>query len=138
MSFDGLVSRKKVFYESSHRNETHLDAVLEVLEVKISFAFQFCIDEDFIYFWWSDLMFESPHDNNFHIIPTFQWWNPLVRRYHISGILSFLLIPVFWREFRKFYLIHHWCDHFCELFCEIIHFIIIILPVGLNCSLHVE
>ena len=31
--FDGLVIRKKVLSESSHRNETHIYVVIEVLEV---------------------------------------------------------------------------------------------------------
>ena len=31
--FDGLVIRKEVFSESSHRIETHLDVVKEVLEI---------------------------------------------------------------------------------------------------------
>ena len=45
MSFDGLVIRKKVFSESSHRIETHLDVVVEVLEFHISVAFELCLDE---------------------------------------------------------------------------------------------
>ena len=32
VSFDGLVTSKKVFSESSHRIETHLDVFVEVLE----------------------------------------------------------------------------------------------------------
>ena len=42
--FDGLVSRKKVFLESSHLIDTHLDVVVEVLDVCSSFAFGLCID----------------------------------------------------------------------------------------------
>ena len=48
VSFDGLLSRKKVFLESSHRVETHLDMVVEVLEVQISVSFGLCFDEDLI------------------------------------------------------------------------------------------
>ena len=48
MSFDGLVSSKKVFSESSNFIVTHIDVVVEVLEVQISLAFEFCINEDFI------------------------------------------------------------------------------------------
>ena len=33
VSFDGLVIRKEVFSESSHRIETHLDVVKEVIEI---------------------------------------------------------------------------------------------------------
>ena len=33
VSFDGLVIRKEVLYESSHRIERHLDVVKEVLEI---------------------------------------------------------------------------------------------------------
>ena len=34
--FDGLVRSKKAFLESSYRIYTHLDVVLEVIEVQIS------------------------------------------------------------------------------------------------------
>ena len=50
VSFYGLVSRKKVFSESSRRIETHLNVVLEVLEVQSSVAFELCLDEEFIEF----------------------------------------------------------------------------------------
>ena len=46
--FDGLVIRKKVLLKSSHRIETHINVVVEVLEVQISAAFEFYIDEEFI------------------------------------------------------------------------------------------
>ena len=39
VSFDILVSRKKVFSESSRLIETHLDVAVEVLEVQTSTAF---------------------------------------------------------------------------------------------------
>ena len=48
VSFDGLISRKKVFSESSRRIEIHLDVVVEVIEVQISVSFEFFLDEDFI------------------------------------------------------------------------------------------
>ena len=51
MSFDGLLIRKKVFSESIHRIEIHIDVVVEVLEVHFSVAFEFCIDEELIEFW---------------------------------------------------------------------------------------
>ena len=50
VSFDGLVSKKKVLSAFSHNIETHIDLVLEVLEVQSSVAFEFCFDEDFIEF----------------------------------------------------------------------------------------
>ena len=49
--FDGLVSRKKVFSESSHRIERHIGVFVEVLEVQSSVAFYFCLEEEFIEFW---------------------------------------------------------------------------------------
>ena len=51
VSFDGLVIRNKVLSKSSHRIETHIDVVVEVLEVQISVSFGLCIDEEFIEFW---------------------------------------------------------------------------------------
>ena len=45
-----MVIRKKVFSESSHCIETHLDVVVEVLEVKISISFLLCIHKEFIEF----------------------------------------------------------------------------------------
>ena len=41
-----MVRRKKILLESSHRIETHIDVVLESLEVHISAAFELCLDED--------------------------------------------------------------------------------------------
>ena len=49
--FDGLVIRKEVFSESSHRLETHLDVVKEVVEIHSSVSFELYLDEDFIEFW---------------------------------------------------------------------------------------
>ena len=46
--FDGLVTRKEVFSESMHRIETHIDAVVEVLDIQSSVSFELCIDEYFI------------------------------------------------------------------------------------------
>ena len=51
MIFDGLVIRDKVLSEYSHRIKTHLDVVVEVLEVNISVYFELCIGEEFIEFW---------------------------------------------------------------------------------------
>ena len=38
----------KVFLDSIHGIKTHLDLVVEVIEVQISVAFGFCLDEEFI------------------------------------------------------------------------------------------
>ena len=46
--FDGLVTRKEVFSESSHCIETNIDVVVKVIEVKSSVTFEFCLGEDFI------------------------------------------------------------------------------------------
>ena len=48
LSFDGEVISKELFSESSHRIETHLDVVKEVLEIQISVSFEFCLDEELI------------------------------------------------------------------------------------------
>ena len=50
VSFDGLVSSKKVLSEYSHRIETHIDVVVEILEVHSIIAFELCLDEKFIDF----------------------------------------------------------------------------------------
>ena len=76
VSFDGLVIRKEVFSEYIHRIERHLDVVKEVLEIQSSVSFEFCLDEDLIEFWLSDLMFEGSHATNFGILSPFQWWSP--------------------------------------------------------------
>ena len=49
--FDGLVIRNKVLSESSHRIKRHIDVVVEVLEVRSSVAFEFCLDGEFIECW---------------------------------------------------------------------------------------
>ena len=67
--FDGLLSCNKVFYESSHRIETHIYVLLEVLELKISVYFELCLDEEFIQFWWASIMFESPYATIFVEFP---------------------------------------------------------------------
>ena len=50
-SFDGLVIRKEVFYESSHRIDRNLDVVKEILEIKSSVSFELFHDEELIEFW---------------------------------------------------------------------------------------
>ena len=51
VSFDGQVIRKKVYLESSHRIERHIDVVIEVLEIQSSVSFVFCLDEELIESW---------------------------------------------------------------------------------------
>ena len=51
VSVDGQVIRKKVYLESSHRIERHLDVVIEVLEIQSSVSFEFCLDEELIESW---------------------------------------------------------------------------------------
>ena len=48
---DGKVIRKKVYLESSHRIERHLDEVIEVLEIQSSVYFEFSLDEELIESW---------------------------------------------------------------------------------------
>ena len=45
---DGKVSRKKVYLESSHLIERHLDLVIEVLDIQSSVSIEFCLDEELI------------------------------------------------------------------------------------------
>ena len=49
--FDGIIRSKKVFSKYSHRIETHIGVVLEVIELQSSYAFEFCFYEDSIEFW---------------------------------------------------------------------------------------
>ena len=78
VSFDGLVTSKEVFLESSHRIEEHIDVVIEVIEIQSSVSFELCLDEEFIEFWRADLMFEGPYITNFCRAPPFKWWIPPV------------------------------------------------------------
>ena len=91
--FDGLVIRKEVFSESSHRIETHIYVVKEVLEIQRSISFELCLDEELIELWRSDLMFEGPHATNFDILSPFQWWrSPPVSRDHSGRVQRSLCI----------------------------------------------
>ena len=85
--FDRLVSMKKILWGSSHHIETHIDMFVEVIEVHISVSFEFYLDEEFIEFWWADLMFESPHATICYRIPTLQLWVFLVIQEHSDIIL---------------------------------------------------
>ena len=49
--FDGLVIRKKVLLESCNHIETHIDVVVEALEVHISVSFELCLDKYSIELW---------------------------------------------------------------------------------------
>ena len=51
VSFDGQVIRKKVYLESSHRIERHLDVVIEILDIQSSVSFEFYLDEELIHSW---------------------------------------------------------------------------------------
>ena len=107
--FNGLVSRKNVFLESSHRIETNIDVFVEVLEVHISVSFDFSFEEEFIKLSWIIFMFDIPHTNIFCRMSTFQWLSLLVRQYHSIVILSLWRILLVWWGSRIFILIHHWC-----------------------------
>ena len=48
VSFDGLIIRKEVFSESSHRIDTYIDVVKEVLDVQSSVSFELCLNEELI------------------------------------------------------------------------------------------
>ena len=48
---DVQVIRKKVYLESSHRIERHLDVVIEVLEIHSSGSFELYLDEELIESW---------------------------------------------------------------------------------------
>ena len=48
---DGQVIRKKVFSESIHHIERHIDVVIEVLEIQSSVSFEFYLDEELIESW---------------------------------------------------------------------------------------
>ena len=48
VSFDGMVSRKRVLLEYNQHLEIHIDVFVEVIEVQISVDFELCIDEEFI------------------------------------------------------------------------------------------
>ena len=51
VSFDGMVTRKEVFSEFSHRIEAHFDVVIEFLEIHSSVSFELCLDEELIELW---------------------------------------------------------------------------------------
>ena len=112
--------------------------VVEVLEVQRSAAFELCIDEELIEFWWDDIMFESPHDTIFGRMSTLQWCRLLFIWNHSGIILRLWWILLVWWVFRNFNLIHHLCNNCCEVYCRLLHFLIIIFPVGLNFILNDE
>ena len=126
VSFDGLVIRKKVFKECSHRIDIHIDVFVEVIELYISVAFDLCIDDYFIELWWAYLTFENPHATNLCRISTIHWWIPPVIRYHSGSILClwwiFLVCWVFWNVSLN----HRWFDgrfdHWFKVFCEVLFF----------------
>ena len=96
VSFDELVSRKKILWMSSHRIQTHLDVFVAIIEFHIIVSFNLYLDYYFIGFWWADIMFEIPHATNFHRMSTFQWWILLSRQYHRDFIESILSGDEFW------------------------------------------
>ena len=48
VTFDKMINRNKVLLDNSNFIETHIDVVIESLEVQSSVAFEFYIDEEFI------------------------------------------------------------------------------------------
>ena len=73
MYFDRLIFRKEVLFESSHLIETHLDVVVEFLEIQSSFSFELCLDEEFIDFWQADIKFHSSYATNFSRLSAVHW-----------------------------------------------------------------
>ena len=70
MSFDGILISRKVLSESIYRIDRDPGVVVEVLDVHSSVSFELFLDEEFIEFWWYDLMFDSPHATNFCRVST--------------------------------------------------------------------
>ena len=51
ISFDGIVSSKKLFSQSINRIKIHFDVIVEDIEVQISVSFEFYLDEEFVKCW---------------------------------------------------------------------------------------
>ena len=142
VSFDGMVIRNKVLSYSSHHIETHLDVVVEVLDIQNSFAFELCLYEESIEFWWSDIMFESQHATNFHRITTFRWWRLLVIQYHSVRIMGLQWFHIVWwiilitnhNIFENRIDLGKLRIHLGKLRISFLHF----LTVGINWSLYDE
>ena len=73
---------KEIFSDSIHRIETHIDVVIEVIDINISVSFEVCLDEELKAFWWDGIMFDVPHATNFGIVSPFQWLVIPVNQYH--------------------------------------------------------
>ena len=127
-----MVTRKKVFLESSHLIETNLGVVVEFLEVQSSVYFEFCLDEELIGFWLAGLMFQSPHATNFCRLSTVQWWSPHFSRYHSVRAQNIWRILLGWRLFQSLNMIRDFCDHCFEVFCELHNFLVWVLLVGFH------
>ena len=54
-----------------HSIEAHIDVVVNFLDIKSIASFHIGIDEDFVGFWGTNLMFQSPHTTNFLIFINF-------------------------------------------------------------------
>ena len=48
---DGQEIRKEMFSEFSYHIESHLDVVIEILEIQSSVSFEFYLDEELIKYW---------------------------------------------------------------------------------------
>ena len=92
-----LVSKNKILSDSIHQIETHLDVVVEVIEVQSRVTFEFCLDEEFKEFWWSDIMFEIIHATNYCRMSTFQWWSLIISCNHIVRILGLWWVYLLWK-----------------------------------------
>ena len=86
---------------------------VEISEVHISVNFYFCLCDELIEIWRGDLMFESPHSNNFHRMHPFQWLILLVSWYHSFRILGLQLVQLVWQGM----LINnqHMCDNCLDI-----------------------
>ena len=131
VSVDSLVTRKKVFLESSIRSVTHLDVVVEVLKVHISVSFEFCIYEEFIESWWADLMFQSTPATNFCRLSTIQSCI-----YSVSWVHSGRVRRLWWsllggRGSQIVNLVCDFCEIFFEFLCEFSYFLVRVLLVAL-------
>ena len=101
VSFDRMVTSKKVFSESSHCTETHIFVVVDILEVQNSVYLDFCIDDEFIEFWLTDLMFQNSYATNCCRLYTIQWYRPHVSRYHSGRVRRLWWIFLGWWGFQS-------------------------------------
>ena len=88
VTFYLMVYRWNISSQFYNCSEAHIDMFVKFIDIQRSISFKLGLDEDFLEFWRTNIMFQNLHPNYLLIFTTFNWWNFPVGADHCGRILK--------------------------------------------------